>query len=163
MERRSRLDFDRPDSEFAAYAKAVVDYETAAEIPQRKHAALWMPVNGDLATNLLYNDVGLPFLRETLGSRQGFALSPFLAAEATKENPAEHLYRRGIQHLSAAGAAIHGFSRPGKSARSILPINENVRVRWLVRSGYRAIGASERTLSLRRGRPAGRSADLRGM
>jgi hypothetical protein len=80
-----RLDFDRPD-EFAAYAKAVVDYETSAEIPQRKHAALWMPVNGDLATNLLYNDVGLPFLRKPLGSRQGFALSPFLAAEATKEN-----------------------------------------------------------------------------
>ena len=79
-----RLDFDTPD-EFGKYAKAVVDYETAADVPQRKQAAMWMPANGDLATNLLCNDVGLPFLQKPLGKKQGFDLTSFLATTATKD------------------------------------------------------------------------------
>ena len=79
-----RLDFDTP-AEYAAYAKAVVDYETSAEVRQKKTAVMWMPANGDLATNLLCNDVGLPFLQKPVGKKQGFVLTTFLATQATKD------------------------------------------------------------------------------
>jgi hypothetical protein len=78
-----RLDFDTT-AEFAAYAKAVVDYETAAEVRQGKKVVMWMPANGDLATNLLCNDVGLPFLQKPIGMKQGFDLTAFIATRATK-------------------------------------------------------------------------------
>ena len=141
-----RLDFDRPD-EFAAYAKAVVDYETAAEIPQRKHAALWMPVNGDLATNLLSQRRRPALSTETPSAADGASPSPrFWPPRPPKKTCGTSLQASAFSTGAAAGAAIHGLSRPGSRREVVLPINENVRVRWLVRSGYRAI-ASERTLS----------------
>jgi hypothetical protein len=45
-----------------------------------------MTANGDLATNLLCNDVGLPFAQKPLGLKQGFELTSFLASGATKDN-----------------------------------------------------------------------------
>ena len=78
-----RLDFDTP-AEYAAYAQNVVNYETAATINQSKTAAMWMTANGDAATNMLCNDVGLPFFQKPLGLKQGFKLSSFFAAQATK-------------------------------------------------------------------------------
>lgn len=80
-----RLDFDTP-AEFAAYAQNVVDYETSAAVPQAKQAAMWMPAHGDLATNLLCNDVGLPFFQKPLGQKRGFQQTSLLAGNATKEN-----------------------------------------------------------------------------
>jgi hypothetical protein len=80
-----RLDFDTA-AEFAVYANNVVAYETAETVSQAKNAAMWMPANGDLATNLLCSDVGLPFAQKPLGQKQGFVLTTFLADNATKDN-----------------------------------------------------------------------------
>lgn len=85
-----RLHFDTPE-EYAAYAERVVAYETAAAVPQRKHAALFSVKNdGDRATGLLHDQVSLPLLTgtptvRTLSNYKGFQLTSLLGADATKE------------------------------------------------------------------------------
>jgi hypothetical protein len=79
-----RLHFDTP-GEYEAYARAVVEYETAVAVPHRKRAAMWMPQNrGDAATTMLLNQVGRPFMQSGLGKKKGFQLQSFVDADATK-------------------------------------------------------------------------------
>lgn len=84
-----RVHFDTPQ-EYAAYAEHVVAYETAQEVPHRKHAAIFSAKNdGDRATGLLHDQVtqplviGAPDVR-SLSGYKGFHLTPLLAEDATK-------------------------------------------------------------------------------
>jgi hypothetical protein len=86
-----RVYFDTA-AEYEAYARAVVEYETAAKPPNKKRAAMWMTRNpGDTATTLLTNQVGRPFIQQGLGSRRGFQLASFMDAQATKPQLADIL------------------------------------------------------------------------
>ena len=86
-----RLHFDSP-TECRAYVEAVIAYETAATVPQRKRVAVFSARNlGDRATALLMDQVTTPLVHgsETtrpLGESQGFVRQPFLGDAATKEN-----------------------------------------------------------------------------
>lgn len=80
-----RICFDTPE-EYATYAANTVAYEKGATLQHGRDVAMWMPANGDLATNLLCNDVGLPFHQKPLGAKLGFQLHSFLAGDATKAN-----------------------------------------------------------------------------
>jgi len=76
-----RICFDTVE-EYAAYAQAVVEYETAKTLPHKKQAAMWMPHNtGDDATGALLDQVGTPFSKH-LG---GYSLNSYLGPQATKE------------------------------------------------------------------------------
>lgn len=78
-----RLDFEKPE-DYATYAANIVSYETAAVVPHGRDVAMWMPANGDTATNLLCNDVGLPFHQLPLGKKPRFRLHSLLGNTATK-------------------------------------------------------------------------------
>lgn len=78
-----RLDFDKAE-DYATYAANIVAYETAAAPPHGRDVAMWMPANGDTATNLLCNDVGLPLHQLPLGTKPKFRLHSFLGNTATK-------------------------------------------------------------------------------
>jgi hypothetical protein len=86
-----RLDFDTP-AEYRAYAEAVVDYETAVNVPTTRSSALWVTKNSaDRATGLLHNQVGVPLARgdndhQALGRAKGFQLTECLGADATRAN-----------------------------------------------------------------------------
>jgi len=80
-----RLYFDTP-AEYEAYARSVVAYETAQTLPHKKQAAMWMTHNpGDAATGMLLSQVGRPFKDSGLGTDDGWALTAYLEAEATKD------------------------------------------------------------------------------
>jgi hypothetical protein len=73
-------------AEYEAYARAVVEYETATSIHHKKRAAMWMPQHdGDAATTMLCNQVGRPFAKAGLGKKKGFALQSFIGQKATKQ------------------------------------------------------------------------------
>jgi hypothetical protein len=79
-----RLYFESP-AEYEAYAGAVVEYETAVSVPQKKRSAMWMTQNmGDAATTMLSNQVGRPIAKQGLGTKAGYKLSSFMAEQATK-------------------------------------------------------------------------------
>lgn len=89
-----RLHFDTA-AEYEAYARAVVDYETAAAVPHKKRVAMWMPQNrGDAATTMLVNQVGRSFIQRGLGTKKGFTLQSFIDADATKQRLTDIL--RGV-------------------------------------------------------------------
>ncbi len=86
-----RLYFETP-AEYEAYARAVVEYETAQSVPGKKRAVMWMTRNpGDTATTLLTNQVGRPFIQQGLGTKRGFQLASFMEAAATKPQLADIL------------------------------------------------------------------------
>ena len=86
-----RVHFDTP-AEYESWARAVVDYETSASLPHRKHAAMWMTRHaGDAATTMLLSQVGMPFVKQGLGAEDGYTLQPFVDAQATKEQLANIL------------------------------------------------------------------------
>jgi hypothetical protein len=81
-----RLYFDDIE-DYGRYARAVVQYETAANKPlQRKNAAVWVTRNpGDLATALLSGAICQDFLSSAnpLGALAGFHLDAFPNEKAT--------------------------------------------------------------------------------
>jgi hypothetical protein len=79
-----RLYFETP-AEYEAYARAVVEYETAEKVPHRKRSAMWMTQHdGDAATTMLATQVGRRFEAKGLGTKFGFGLDSFIGAKATK-------------------------------------------------------------------------------
>jgi hypothetical protein len=79
-----RVHFETP-AEYESWARAVVAYETGATVPHRKQAAMWMPRHdGDAATTMLLKQVGEPFVKSGLAAGKGYALAPFIDAQATK-------------------------------------------------------------------------------
>ena len=80
-----RVCFETP-AEYESWARAVVAYETGANVPHRKQATLWMPRHeGDAATTMLLKQVGEPFATTGLATKKGYRLDSFLGAQATKE------------------------------------------------------------------------------
>ena len=84
-----RVHFDTAD-EYRAYADSVVDYETSARVPHRKHAAMWVTKNdGDRPTGLLHDTIAVPLATGAPGVRalagfKGFELSTIFGESATK-------------------------------------------------------------------------------
>lgn len=92
-----RLHFDKLE-DYGAYAKSIVQYETAKTIAGKKRVAMWMPKNPmDGATPMLHATIAPGFMGQTdggkkLGSAQGFELLSYLAeGQATKANLKELL------------------------------------------------------------------------
>ena len=92
-----RLHFDTA-AEYRTYAESVVAYETATQVPHRKHAAIFSVKNpGDRPTALLHDRVTGPIVNgtgsvRTLAGVNGFHLTSLLAGDATK---------RGLTNLMA--------------------------------------------------------------
>jgi hypothetical protein len=88
-----RIWFDTAD-EFRQYADSVVKYETAATVQTSRQLAYFTTCNeGDVATNLLMNQVALPLLKGTdiskpigQGRKQNFQVQSFLGDSAGKES-----------------------------------------------------------------------------
>lgn len=84
-----RLYFD-DINDYGRYAKAVVAYETKANLPvQSKSAAVWVTRNqGDLATAMLSGAICQDFLstNNPLGGRANFTASDYSNEKATKAN-----------------------------------------------------------------------------
>jgi hypothetical protein len=86
-----RVYFETP-AEYGAYARAVVDYETAGTVPQKKRVAMWMPQHtGDAATTMLAGQVGQAFAKNGLGVKKGYTLESFIGVPATKPQLTEIL------------------------------------------------------------------------
>lgn len=85
--------FDTAD-EFRQYADSVVKYETAATVLASRQLAFFNTCNeGDVATNLLTNQMALPLLKGTdiskpigQGKKQNFEVQRFLGDSAGKES-----------------------------------------------------------------------------
>ena len=86
-----RLYFDDLN-DYETYANHVVDYETAATLPQRRQAAVWMTRNkNDDATLMLSGILGAAFTAKPLGQGPRFKgmeyqTTSFLNDAATREN-----------------------------------------------------------------------------
>jgi hypothetical protein len=85
-----RIHFDRKE-DYAAYAQGVVDYERAAQPPQRRKRALLFATEHpfDPATTMLARDVARPFIEgsatvKPLGKRQRFQVDSVIGDDATK-------------------------------------------------------------------------------
>jgi hypothetical protein len=79
-----RLSFETP-AQYEAYARAVVEYETASAVPHKKRVAMWMPQHaGDAATTMLATQVGQRFEQSGLGKKKGYALDSYVGPKATK-------------------------------------------------------------------------------
>jgi hypothetical protein len=110
-----RLDFDTP-AEYATYAKNVIAYEKAAQVPNRKQAVLWNVKNpGDNATGLLHNLVAKPLMDgqgsiKPVGLKAGFKVLPLLADAATKPALLEVLNGSDTPALLFTGS--HGVAFP---------------------------------------------------
>jgi hypothetical protein len=85
-----RLHFDAP-GDYGTYVARILAYEDAATVRNRKKAAIFTVRNdADRATGLLHDQVAEPIVNGTNGVRtltgfKGFALSAYLAEDATKE------------------------------------------------------------------------------
>ena len=107
-----RVYFDTP-AEYESYARAVVEYETAATLPHKKDAAMWMTHNaGDAATGLLLNQVGQPFQSEAPGAEEGWTFRCFLDAQATKQQLGDVLTSRPAVLFTGS----HGLEWPQADA-----------------------------------------------
>ena len=96
-----RLHFDTA-GEYRTYAESVVAYETAAQVPHRKHAAIFSVRNaGDRPTALLHDRVTAPIVKgtapvRTLAGVNGFHLTSLLAEDATKQGLTDLLAGQGV-------------------------------------------------------------------
>ena len=88
-----RLYFDDGDAaKYAAYARQIIQYETAATVPHGKRLGIFATANpGDRATNFFHNQVAKPFAEgsngvQPVGQKQGFTIDRLLRADATKAN-----------------------------------------------------------------------------
>ncbi len=91
-----RLHFDDPDG-YRRYAESVVAYETAAEVPHARQAAIFATKHEfDKSTQLFASQVAEPLMNggqssAALGQKEGFALSAQIGEEATRDGLARLL------------------------------------------------------------------------
>jgi hypothetical protein len=105
-------------TEYASYAKSVVEYETADLPPQRrKLVALFATEHSfDGATQMFTAGVTQPLVKgdavnSPLGQDQGFKLEPILGCEATKDNFATLLRGKRISGIPAVLlSGTHGMA-----------------------------------------------------
>lgn len=139
-----RLFFPSTD-EYARYAEGVVAYETAPVVKTRRQVALFATEHDfDVATRLFTNKVAKPLVSPAghygaLGSKQKFALRPYLGADATKENLGKILMgqdNEGVPALLFSGT--HGMAFALDDARQSATQGALVCQDW---PGYGSIAA----------------------
>jgi hypothetical protein len=118
-----RLAFDSPE-QYAQYARSVVEYETAAAVPNGREVVFWGPRHDrDAATNLSSDCLiaplhdGLP-PRPPVAQERGFRMRCLKEGAATRANLAEALHpSAGSAPPAVLFTASHGVGWPKGDAR----------------------------------------------